>query len=121
MAQRQAEEKLLKAAHDFSGIYKFHCQCLFNIVFQNSLLYLPQKWNYRPMIWLNPKQVSPTDLLTPPKIIHYANPTKPWSEIGAEKSGNMPDYHHFMKILYTKTAVPNCRHLSRVKIFCVKF
>lgn len=82
----KAEEKLLKAAHDFSGIYKFHCQCLFNIVFQNSLLYLPQKWNYRPMIWLNPQQVSPADLLTPPKIIHYANPTKPWSEIGAEKS-----------------------------------
>lgn len=38
------------------------------------------------MIWLNPQQVSPADLLTPPKIIHYANPTKPWSEIGAEKS-----------------------------------
>lgn len=103
-----AEKKLLDAAHKYSGIYKFHCQCLFNIVFQDSLLYLPQKWNYRPMIWLNPQQVSNIDYLTPPKIIHYANPSKPWQGIGIEKSEYFWQYAR-LSPFYEDILYENCR------------
>lgn len=75
------EQQLFKDEEKHRGIYKYYDQCIFNITLQDKILYLDQKWNFRPGIWLNKENQNKPEYketFTSPKVIHWADPVKPW-------------------------------------------
>lgn len=79
--QNHIEDLLFEKEKEYRGIYKYYDQCIFNITMYDKMLYLNQKFNFRPGIWESPKTLKEFKATSKtPVIIHWASPNKPWND-----------------------------------------
>jgi lipopolysaccharide biosynthesis glycosyltransferase len=91
------EKKLLETEKRYRGIYKFYDQCILNAALFEKIRYIDEKWNFRPLLWKNKsllKRKYP-DAFISPKIIHWADPIKPWKDNTVRYAN---EYYHFAKL-----------------------
>jgi lipopolysaccharide biosynthesis glycosyltransferase len=84
------EELFFTTRYKYDNYIIFSDQDIFNIIFQNDKLLLPQKWNFQVPMYRFPYNT--IDFTTDPSIIHYTTGNKPW----------LKDSKCYFKSVYTK-------------------
>ncbi len=94
--QNHIEDLLFEKEKKYRGIYKYYDQCIFNITLYDKILYLNQKFNFRPAVWDNKKALSKFHKdKNNPVIIHWASPYKPWNNKNVK---HFDDYKKYTKL-----------------------
>lgn len=87
------EQKLFEKEKEYRGIYKFYDQCIFNIALYDKILYIDQKFNFRPGIWNSKEDLEKFENKNvPPLVIHWASPHKPWNNKNVRYFKNYKKY-----------------------------